>query len=85
MALWISSPLVANGALGGFFQLQEHLGGGALAAPGLAHDAQRFAGADLEGNAVDGLDPTGDFGDQKALGNGEVLLEALGLEEYPRS
>ena len=73
--------LEADGALGRLFQLEHHLGGGALAAARLADDAQGLAGAQLEGNAVHCLDVAGGFADEQALGHREVFFQPDGLQQ----
>ena len=73
--------LVANGAFGGLFELEQHLGSGALAASGLANDAQGFAGADLERDPIHRFDVAGYFGNQQSLGDREVFFEAFRFEQ----
>ena len=57
----------------GFFEVQDHpRGGGACRSP-VAHRAQRLAGTDVEGDAVDRYDVTSVRANRMPLGEGEVL------------
>ena len=67
-------------ALGRLAQADQRAAGRALAAAGLADQPERLAPADLEGDAVDGLDRP-DLGLEDARPDREVDLEVLDLDE----
>ena len=73
--------LEEDAALGGFLQHQEELGGGALAAAGLADNTQGLAPFNLERDAVHGLEVAGGAGEEQALGDGEVLLQVADFQQ----
>src|SRR6266478_4590593 len=73
-------PLVENGALGGADELQEGLPDGALAAAAFAHEADRGALLDREGDVIDGAQVIR-VAAKDAGADGEVRLEMLDHEQ----
>src|SRR5262249_45395247 len=60
------APLEHDLPAGGPLELQDAPAGGRLAAPGLAHQAERLTAADLEAHAVDGADQAAPASEQAA-------------------
>ena len=66
---------------GRLLQFQDELGGRGLAAAGLADDRERLALTEREGDAVDRLHRADDLHEEKALGDREVLGQALNAKD----
>ena len=62
---------------------QDCAAGRGLAAAGLAHETHRRAAADVERDAVDGLDVAGRVAEEAAL-DGEVFLQRVDLQDILR-
>ena len=75
-------PMKQDVAIRGILQHKDHLGGCGLAATRLAHDAQSFAGAKLEGNTIHRLDPSRNPGKHNAPGDREVFFQAPGFQQH---
>jgi hypothetical protein len=65
----------------GLLQAQDELRGGRLAAAGFADDGERLALGDREVDAVHGLDPADHARPEHALGDREVLRQAVSAED----
>ena len=73
-------PLEADRALGRVEQAEHEPGGRGLAATRLAHDAERLAAADGQGDVLDGMHGPEPLREH-ALLDGEVLREVLDLDD----
>src|ERR1700737_4852835 len=67
--------LEQNPTLGRLLEIEDHAGRRGLAATRLAHQAERFAGPDIEGNVVHRLDVAERAREQDAFGEREMLAQ----------
>ena len=73
--------LEQDAALGRRLEIEDHARRRGLAAARFAHQAQRLAGADLEGDVVDRLDVAQRAREQDAPGEGEMLAQPFDAQQ----